>query len=128
MGKRVELCIALCIALAGLAQAAGVTPDRAACTELENQGPDAFTRLAQRLEAERQAGGGAIADRLAACGLDYATLRERQCGMAYRQQNLEFLLRHCREEAWSLARAQCERNLDSISPRYAAFCRAFGRE
>lgn len=127
MQKRSALCVVLSL-LAGLAQAEGVSPDRAACADLESQGPDAFSRLAERLQADRQTGAGVDLDRLAACGLDYETLRRRQCGRAYSQQNLEFLLRHCRDEAWSLARAQCERNLDTISPRYAAFCRAFGRK
>jgi hypothetical protein len=127
MGRRIALCMALCVAT-GLAHAQRAVPDPAVCAELKRMEPEAFSRLAERVEAERRAGGGADTDRLAACGLDYEALRERQCGKAYSAQNLEFLLRHCRFEAWSLARAQCERNLDSISPRYADFCRAFGRE
>jgi hypothetical protein len=127
MRKRIALYIVLGV-LAGLARAESAVPDQAACAELESQGPDAFSRLADRLEAERQAEDRTERDRLAACGLDYEALRQRQCGRAYSAQNLEFLLRYCRFEAWSLARAQCERNLDTITPRYAAFCRAFGRE
>ena len=127
MGKRIALYLVLGV-LAGLARAEGVVSDRAACAELESQGPDAFSHLSERLEAERQTGGVTDRNLLAACGLDYEALRERQCGRAYSGQNLEFLLRHCRDEAWSLARAQCERSLDTITPRYAKFCRAFGRE
>ena len=131
MGKPIALFLALYVALAvltGPALAEDTTPDRAGCAGLQNLEPDAFSRLAEKLEAEHRSGSATIAGRLATCGLDYQTLRERQCRRAYDRQNLEFLLSHCREEAWSLARAQCERNLDSISPRYAAFCRAFGRE
>jgi hypothetical protein len=108
--------------------AENVESNSALCVELKDQGPEAFERLAERLDAERKLGGGVNLDRLAACGLDVEVLRQRQCGKAYSQQNLEFLLRRCRYEAWSLARAQCERSLDTISPRYAEFCRAFGRE
>ncbi|MDD5388812.1 MAG: hypothetical protein PHD37_05675 [Gallionellaceae bacterium] len=61
-------------------------------------------------------------------GTEVAAGHELQCRRAYTRQDLDFLLAHCRFEAWSLARAQCERTLDSISPRYAAFCKAFGRE
>ena len=122
MGIRIALCIAL-VGLSGYAQAGPV-----ACGELGSLEPDAFSHLTLRLQAQRQAGGTADIERLSACGLDEEMLRQRQCSKAYDQQNLEFLLRHCQYEAWSLARAQCERNLDSISPRYAAFCRAFGRE
>lgn len=125
--------IALCVALSWLANqavAASVHPDVAPnlCATLSNQDTEAFSRLTERLTSERQVGGTAVQDQLAACKLDYDALRQRQCDKAYSGQNLEFVLRHCRYEAWSLARAQCERNLDSISPRYAAFCRAFGRE
>jgi hypothetical protein len=127
MGKRIALYLVLGV-MSGMARADGGVPDRATCAELASQGPDAFSRMAERLDAERRAGGVTDRDRLAACGLDFEVLRARQCGRAYSGQNLEFLLRHCRDEAWSLARAQCERNLDAISPRYAAFCRAFGRE
>jgi len=114
--------------MTGIAAAENLAPNRAVCAELVNQGPEAFERLAEQLDAEQKLGGGVNLDRLAACGLDVETLRQRQCGRAYSQQNLEFLLRYCRYEAWSLARAQCERSLDTISPRYTEFCRAFGRE
>jgi hypothetical protein len=114
--------------LTEVAVAENLEPNSALCAELRSQGPEAFERLAEQLDAERKLGSGANLDRLAACGLDVEVLRQRQCGKAYNQQNLEFLLRHCRYEAWSLARAQCERSLDTISPRYAEFCRAFGRE
>jgi hypothetical protein len=127
MARRLVL-VALLGAMSGTALAEDHAPDRAVCAGLESQGQEAFSSLAEQLEAEQKLGGGVNMDRLAACGLDYDTLRQRQCNKAYNQQSLEFLLRHCRYEAWSLARAQCERGLDTISPRYAEFCRAFGRE
>lgn len=114
--------------LTEVAVAENPEPNSALCAELSSQGPEAFERMAEQLDAERKLGGGVNLDRLAACGLDIEVLRQRQCGKAYNQQNFEFLLRRCRYEAWSLARAQCERSLDTISPRYAEFCRAFGRE
>ncbi|MDR3393700.1 MAG: hypothetical protein P4L70_01730 [Parasulfuritortus sp.] len=49
----------------------------------------------------------------------------RQCQEAYHRQDLGFVLQNCPEEAWALARAQCERSDETISERYAAFCRAF---
>jgi hypothetical protein len=58
-----------------------------------------------------------------ACGLAFEALRARQCGRAYSGQDLEFLLRHCRDEAWSLARAQCDRNLRHL----ATLCRVLPR-
>jgi hypothetical protein len=119
---------ALLSLMTGIAAAEDMVSAQAVCAALAQQGPDAFSQLAVQLEAEQEQGGGVNMDRLAACGLDYDTLRQRQCNRAYDQQNLEFLLRYCRFEAWSLARAQCERGLDTISPRYVEFCRAFGRE
>lgn len=75
------------------------------------------------------AGLGNSADRaaetLGACGLDYQALRYRQCQQAFRRENLDFVLRYCPEEAWSLARAQCERQADTVTSRYAEFCRLF---
>ncbi len=68
-----------------------------------------------------------MAAALSACGLDYAGLHDRQCQAAFRREEIDFVLRHCSYEAWSLARAQCERNLDTISPRYHELCRRFGR-
>jgi len=127
MGKRL-VGIALLSVMTGFAAAENLVPDQAVCAGLAQQGPEAFTQMAQQLEAEQKLGGGANTDRIAACGLDYDTLRQRQCNRAYNQQNLEFLLGYCRFEAWSLARAQCERGLDTISPGYREFCRAFGRE
>jgi hypothetical protein len=127
MGKRMVWGVLLYL-MAGFAAAENLVPDQAVCAGLEQQGPEAFSQLAEQLEAEQELGGGANTDRIAACGLDYDTLRQRQCNKAYNKQNLEFLLRYCRFEAWSLARAQCERGLDTISPRYREFCRAFGRE
>jgi hypothetical protein len=119
---------ALLSLMTGIAAAEDLVSAQPVCATLAQQGPDAFSQLAVQLEAEQKRGGGVNMDRLAACGLDYDTLRQRQCNRAYNQQNLEFLLRYCRFEAWSLARAQCERGLDTISPRYVEFCRAFGRE
>ncbi len=49
----------------------------------------------------------------------------QQCRHAYRQENLPFVLQHCPEEAWALARAQCEREADTVAPRYAEFCQLF---
>jgi hypothetical protein len=40
-------------------------------------------------------------------------------------EDLAFVYRHCPFEAWALARAQCERGDETVSPRYAAFCRDF---
>jgi hypothetical protein len=102
--------------------------DPTVCAELASPQQEAFERLATRYDVELREGGTAVRTSLADCGLDYFVLHERQCNRAYVQQNLEFLLRHCEYQAWALARAQCERNLDSISPRYAAYCKAFGRE
>ena len=127
MARRMALVVLLSL-MTGIAAAENLAPDTALCAELVNQGPEAFSHLVEQLEAEQKLGGGVNMDRLATCGLDYEALRQRQCGKAYSQQNLEFLLRHCRYEAWSLARAQCERSLETISPRYVEFCRTFGRE
>ncbi len=49
----------------------------------------------------------------------------QQCQQAFNQENLPFVLKHCPEEAWSLARAQCERSMDTVSPHYADFCHLF---
>ncbi|HEX8979418.1 MAG TPA: hypothetical protein VF811_06880 [Parasulfuritortus sp.] len=49
----------------------------------------------------------------------------RQCSLAYRRQDLHFVLAHCPEEAWALARAQCERQADSVAPAYVEFCSRF---
>lgn len=127
MGKRLAGLVLLGL-VTGAVWAEEPVPDQGVCAGLASQGPDAFSQFAEQFEAEQKQGGGANMDRLAACGLDYDALRQRQCNRAYNQQNLEFLLRYCRYEAWSLARAQCERGLDTISPRYVEFCRAFGRE
>lgn len=54
-----------------------------------------------------------------------ADAQVRQCSQAYRQENLPYILEHCPEEAWALARAQCERNADSVSARYADYCHRF---
>ncbi len=126
--ERRFLALALLALTTACAAAEDSVPVPAACAGLATLEPDAFSHLAQQVEAEQQQGGGPVMARLAACGVDFDALRQRQCNKAYTRQNLEFLLRYCRYEAWSLARAQCERSLDSISPRYAEFCRAFGRE
>jgi hypothetical protein len=49
----------------------------------------------------------------------------RQCSQAYHQEDLAFVYQHCPEEAWALARAQCERADETVAERYKAFCRAF---
>ena len=54
-------------------------------------------------------------------------LRYQQCQKAFRHEDVAYVLRECPDEAWSLARAQCERNLDGIAPRYYELCRKFGR-
>lgn len=59
-----------------------------------------------------------------AASVGNATLVQ-QCRHAYRQENLPFVLQHCPEEAWALARAQCEREADTVAPRYAEFCQLF---
>ncbi|MBI1284541.1 MAG: hypothetical protein GC183_09435 [Thiobacillus sp.] len=127
MARRIVLYVLLSLTT-GMPAAQSAVPEQADCAALLSLGPEAFSQLVQQLEVEQKQGGGVNLDRLAACGLDDEALRQRQCGKAYNQQNLEFLLRYCRYEAWSLARAQCERALDTISPRYVDFCRAFGRE
>jgi hypothetical protein len=49
----------------------------------------------------------------------------RQCSTAYRQEDLFFLLKNCPEEAWALARAQCEQEPGKVKPRFAEFCKLF---
>lgn len=48
-----------------------------------------------------------------------------QCRVAYRHQNLPFLLERCPEEAWALARAQCEREADKVRPGFVEYCQQF---
>ena len=82
---------------------------------------DAFDQLAGRMQTEPRRAEAM----LGACGLDYETLRRQHCDRAYSHEDLQFIYAHCPDEAWSLARAQCERNTGSESARYAEFCRAF---
>jgi hypothetical protein len=49
----------------------------------------------------------------------------RQCQLAYQHEDLNYVYAHCPFEAWALARAQCERADETVSPRYTAFCKAF---
>jgi hypothetical protein len=65
------------------------------------------------------------ADAFAACGLDFDAMHYRQCQKAYRREDLNFVIAYCPGEAWSLARAQCERQPDTVSPRYVKFCNLF---
>lgn len=51
--------------------------------------------------------------------------RAELCRKAYSREDLPYVLEHCPEEAWALARAQCERSEDTVIPRYAEFCRLF---
>lgn len=55
----------------------------------------------------------------------HAEDKARLCGRAYRAEDQAYLLANCPEEAWALARAQCERSADTVSPRYAEFCQLF---
>jgi hypothetical protein len=48
-----------------------------------------------------------------------------QCQLAYRQEDLPFVLTHCPEQAWSLARAHCEREADTVAAHYVEFCHQF---
>jgi hypothetical protein len=103
-------------------QAEGTTA--AMCRQVgETRDPEEFTRLVESLQATSPS--VSVNDALAACGLDYALLRYQHCQRAFRRENLNYVLRYCPEEAWSLARAQCERNSDSVSSRYAEFCHQF---
>ena len=85
--------------------------------------PAAFTRLAQELQASthRASMDAVFAD----CGLDYSLLKYEHCQRAFRRENLDYLLKYCAEEAWATARAQCERNADTVSPRYVDYCNIF---
>lgn len=85
--------------------------------------PAAFTCMAQELQA---ATGSPSPDAaFAACGLDYPELKYEHCQRAFRRENLNYLLKYCAEEAWATARAQCERNVDTVSPRYVEYCNVF---
>ena len=83
--------------------------------------PESFALLTDRWQSDRVATQAA----LAACALDYDGLHAHLCSQGYNHEDLVFVYRHCPDEAWSLARAQCERNTGSESPRYAEFCRDF---
>jgi len=100
----------------------------AQCAEWENPAPAAFEELISRLETDSGKDAKDLRKQLAACGLEAGRLKERFCRKAYMAQDAETLLKYCHDESWSLARAQCERNLDSISPRFVEFCKAFGRQ
>ncbi len=97
------------------------------CAHLANLPPGDFNLLAARVDAQGQGTESPLgmAAVLADCGLNYNALLARQCQRAYSQEDLGFVLKHCRFEAWSLARAQCERNADTVSPRYVEFCNLF---
>jgi hypothetical protein len=110
------------------APCAGRRPDF--CARLGNLDPADHHRMSERLKTERQnpvaqTNGTSLQDALSACGLDVDTLYARQCLKAYLQENLDFVLKHCPAEAWSLARAQCERIPDTVSDRYHDFCELF---
>jgi len=49
----------------------------------------------------------------------------RQCSEAYHKEDLTFVYQNCPEEAWALARAQCERGDETVSERFKAFCHLF---
>ena len=106
-----------------------VAERQALCLRLQGLKATEFDALAASLRGEApapgQVGAMTLQAALAACGLDYAELQARQCSRAYSRENLDFVLKYCREEAWSLARAQCERAEDTVSPRYADFCYRF---
>jgi hypothetical protein len=100
----------------------------ALCHRLQELTATEFDTLASSLRGEAPAPGHgdmSLQSALTACGLDYADLQARQCSRAYSHEDLDFVLKYCREEAWSLARAQCERASDTVSERYADFCYRF---
>jgi hypothetical protein len=108
--------------------AACASSQPAFCTALRGLSPARFESVFMRFESAPDSHDARqMSAALQACGLDHADLLYRQCQSAFRQQEIGFVLRHCPSEAWSLARAQCERNLDSISPRYYELCAHFGR-
>lgn len=118
----VVLC--LCTALACAAGAGSL--EEAKCAELGNPDQAMFEEMMTVLAAQSGNVSAGLRNRLAACGLDAEKLGQRFCRQAYLAQDTEVLLKHCRDESWALARAQCERSFDSISPRFAEFCKAFG--
>jgi len=110
------------------ASAACAASQPAFCAALDHLDTAGFEPIALLLEAGATSPPALqMSIALNACGVDYPALHDRQCQKAYRYEEVDFILRHCPDEAWSLARAQCERNLDSISPRYFGLCSHFGR-
>ncbi len=110
------------------ASASCISSQPAFCEALGRLPPERFETLATLLEATPNSlPARQMEAALSACGLDYAALHDRQCQSAYGHEEIGFVLRHCPFEAWALARAQCERNLDTISPRYYELCLRFGR-
>lgn len=124
MSRRGIARLFICAALA----ATDVTRADAICDALEKQTPESLEQLHVQLDTEMRQGNSSLQDRIRACGLSMDSLQTAACGKAFTRQDQDYLLANCHYEAWDLARAQCERNLDTISPRYQAFCRAFGRE
>lgn len=103
---------------------------KAFCVRLETLNLGDFDQLADRVKAERGTAVSAMRPvkleaAFSACGLDFQTLRSQQCLKAYRQESLGIVGKHCPDEAWALARAQCERSSDTVSGRYAEFCHGF---
>lgn len=106
---------------AGLAQAADTAE---LCNRLATEKePEAFTSLARELQTATHR--ASMVEAFGSCGLDYALLKYEHCQRAFRRQELVYLLKYCPEEAWSTARAQCERNADTVSPRYLDYCNKF---
>jgi hypothetical protein len=110
------------------AQCAGRKQDF--CSLLANLDADKFERLAAEPKAEHEGRGlrrrnMTLPEAFVACGLDFDMVHYRHCQKAYRQENLEFVSRYCPGEAWSLARAQCERSPETVSIRYRTFCDLF---
>jgi hypothetical protein len=122
------LAMLLTLGVASLADAADTASKQTFCTALDQLDQATFEPLSALIDSganSPQALG--MSDALSTCGFDYSTLLDRYCQKAYRLEDVAFILRHCPNEAWSLARAQCERNLDSISPRFYELCIHFGR-
>lgn len=100
------------------------------CARLANLDAAEFAKLSSHLRAGSEGARQPeeklnVLDAFAACGLDFDMLHYRQCQQAFRQENLDFVLSYCPGEAWSLARAQCERRPETVSSRYAQFCARF---
>ncbi len=98
------------------------------CATLQQLPRDRFETLSTLFDAAPDSHyAQQMREALKACKLDFAALQYNQCQAAYRREELGYILRSCPNEAWSLARTQCERNLETISPRYYELCRRFGR-